>query len=259
MNIFRFIQKSMKMLIKIQFLHPVNFVFVFTAVCFTYFSGYMFIYFLLHKFTYIGNWDLNHVTFLYATFHICFGFTNLIMSQFKQFNQYIHRGQLDIIMIRPVNIFLQIIMRGCEFVSIGNIFVGIILLKISSAPLEITWNINTILNYLLLIQNGVFSIAGIYLIGATLSIYIINGKELRDLMLQTTQTYLIYPKEIYENWVQWIVTIIPLVFIINQPSLRFLNISSNYGIWVNFIGIALFILSYQVWFFCLRSYSGTGN
>lgn len=259
MSTVRFMYKSFRMLLKVQFIQSSNFYFVFLAVCFTYLGSYTFIYFLMQKFNTVLNWNLYHVTFLFAVYQISFGITNLLMSQFKQFSDYVHRGTLDTLMIRPINLFIQIIMRGCEFVSIGNIAVGVFLVMIVTKPLSIEWSTVQMLKFLLLIINSSFFIGGIYLIGATVSIYIINGKELRDLLVQTVQNYLIYPKEAYERWVQAALVISLLYFITNKPAQWFLGMTDVKDAWSVALGIPFFFGVYALWNLCLKSYTSSGN
>lgn len=255
----RFICKSFRMLLKIQFIQLSNFYFVFLAVCFTYLGSYTFIYFLMKKFNTVLDWNLYHVTFVFAVYQISFGITNLIMSQFKYFSDYVHRGTLDILMIRPMSLFLQIIMRGCEFVSLGNIAVGVFLVVMVTKPLEIEWSAIQIFKFMLLIVNSSLFIGGIYLIGATMSIYIINGKEVRDLLVQTLQNYLIYPKEAYERWIQAVLVFSLLYFVTNKPAQWFLGIADSWNAWSVILGLPFFLGIYGIWNFCLKSYTGAGN
>ena len=231
----------------------------FLAVCFTYLGSYAFIYFLMQKFNTVLDWNLHHVTFLFAIYQIGFGVTNLVMSQFKHFSEYVHRGTLDTLMIRPLNLFLQIIMRGCEFVSIGNVAVGVFLVIMVSEPLAIEWSVVQILKFALLVANASFFIGGIYLIGATMSIYIVNGKEVRDLMVQTLQNYLIYPKEAYEKWIQTALVFSMLYFVTNKPAQWFLGMGDPQDAWSVLTGLPFFLVMYRIWNVCLKSYTGAGN
>ncbi|MCP1311563.1 ABC-2 family transporter protein [Paenibacillus tyrfis] len=254
-----YINKSLKLLWKQQFIHPLNFWVTSIAVFLVFLTGYASIYFLMLKFGNVASWNIHQITFLYGLYVLCYGLTNVVMSQFKYFDSYVHRGKLDILLCRPRNVLLQIALQGFEFVSFGHISLGILLLFVSSIQLKMQWDLWVLGKLLLVVLNAVLMMAAIYIIGAVASIFIIQGRQVRDLAFMTLQNYLVYPLEAYHPWTRIIITAIPLSFILYFPVRWLMDDSANAGIFTLGTGILFLTGAIWLWNRMLCRYDGSSS
>ncbi len=78
---------------------------------------------VFEKFEHIQGWSLGEVAFLYGLAELAFGLMDMIFSGFdpKDFGLEVRRGTFDQILLRPINVTVQVLGRRLVMRRIGRI------------------------------------------------------------------------------------------------------------------------------------------
>jgi ABC-2 type transport system permease protein len=102
---------------------------------------------VFERFGNIKGWTLGEVAFLYGLVEFSFGLMDMIFSGFdpQRFGREIRRGTFDQMLLRPVNITVQVL--GMEFVlrRIGRIALGAAIFSLALSQTDIIWTMTKIL------------------------------------------------------------------------------------------------------------------
>ena len=97
--------------------------------------------FVIERFGNIAGWSLGEVGFLYGLVEFSFGLMDMIFSGFdpQNFGRQVRLGRLDQVLLRPINVTLQIF--GSEFIlrRIGRIVQGLVILFVAEGMIDIQW------------------------------------------------------------------------------------------------------------------------
>ena len=131
------------------------------------------------KFDNLGGWSLGQVAFLYGLAELSFGIMDLIFSGFDpdNFGLQIRQGRFDQLLLRPVNITLQVL--GSEFAMrrIGKIFIGFMIFLMALNLNPIIWTPTKILLTLLAVFSQVCFFGGLFVIGSTITFWTVESIE----------------------------------------------------------------------------------
>jgi ABC-2 type transport system permease protein len=224
--------------------------------------------FIFQKFDNLGGWTLPEVAFLYGMVEMAFGIMDLIFSGFDPptFGEQIRLGTFDQMLLRPLNLTLQIF--GSQFVlrRLGRIMQGIIILGLAISLLDIHWTASKIIYLPFVLFGMVCFFGGLFVTGATITFWTIQSIEVVNIFTYGGSEMMSYPMHIYQRWMrQFFTFIIPAIFLNYYPALYILDKPDPF----NFLPIASFLapaigfailwLSLQFWHFGIRHYQSTGT
>ncbi len=173
---------------------------------------------------------------------------------------YIRSGQFDRFLVRPVDpLFHLLADRFCHD-GIGHFLVGAALVAQASVALGLTWTPLT-LGYLAMsvLSGGAIFIA-LNLITATSAFWIIESIPVTQIVFNNYE-FAKYPLSIYHRGIQFLLTwVVPYGFTSFYPASYLLGRDVGALAWMGpVVAGALLLLSYGVWQYGLRHYSGTGS
>lgn len=230
-------------------------------------TGIIVIYFTLMTFDKINGWNLNELFFLFSLIFLTYGILIIFFTGFRDFESMVNSGEFDRLILRPRGLLFQIIASNADwFAAIGHGGLGIFLLVFSVNKLNIVWNFQMIIYYLLVVTGGVLIQGAIFLIIASLSFYFIKSGNIRDVFYWNMRKFAVYPISIFPKFIQYImiyvvpfafVNYFPAQFILNKFDMRqypeiFLYITP-------IVGIIMYTLAYLFWKFSLKFYKSSGN
>jgi len=248
--------------------YPVSFwleIVVNAIVIFTYFLGAALV---LQRFGHIGGWALGEIAFLWGTVEVAFGAMDMIFSGFDpgNFGQQVRLGRFDQLLLRPINITLQVL--GSEFVlrRLGRISQGIIIFGLALTMTDIAWTPLKLL-YLPLVWLGLIGFfGGLFIIGATITFWTVDSIEVVNIFTYGGSEMMSYPVGIYPDWLRRLFTyIIPGAFLNYYPALFFLNKPDPFKLpyFVQFlspvVGMGVLAAALAFWRFGIRHYQSTGS
>jgi len=248
--------------------YPVSFALEVFGSAFT--LGFFFIAFALtmSRFNQIGGWTLGEVAFIWGITEFSFAIMDMIFSGFDydSFGPMVRKGQFDQLLLRPVNITLQVL--GSRFVlyRLGRIIEGLAIFIFGLSQLTIQWTIWKILYIPLLSISQVVFFGSLFIIGATTTFWTMERLEILNIFTYGGSEIMSYPMHIFPRPIRLVFTyFVPAIFFSYFPSVFILNKSDPLGAPIFFRFIAPLIacgmlwLALRFWRFGVRNYQSTGS
>lgn len=224
--------------------------------------------FVFQRFGSIAGWNLGEVAFLYGMVEAAFGVMDMLFSGFdpQNFGRQVRLGRMDQLLLRPLDITLQVF--GSEFIMrrLGRIAQGLLVLGVAIAMLDIQWTIAKLLYMPVVIVSLVCFFGGLFIIGATITFWTYESIEVVNIFTYGGSEMMSYPMNIYQNWLrQFFTYIIPAIFLIYYPALYFLDKPDPFPMpgFARFlspvVGLGILWAALLFWNYGLRHYQSTGT
>lgn len=189
-------------------------------------SGFVTLAFVIQRFGSIAGWRLGEIAFLYGMVETSFGTMDLIFSGFDpgNFGRQTRLGRFDQLLLRPVDITLQVL--GSDFVirRVGRIAQGIAILFFAMNMTSIHWTVIKILYMPIVIASLIAFFGGLFIIGATISFWTLESIEIVNIFTYGGTEMMSYPMQIYPSWLRdFFSYILPAIFLNFYPTLYILD------------------------------------
>ncbi|HLF27646.1 MAG TPA: ABC-2 family transporter protein [Anaerolineae bacterium] len=217
----------------------------------------------------LGGWSLGEVGLLYGLSSISFALADMLGSGFDYgyFGPTMVRlGGFDQLLVRPVNLFLQVLAAQFVLRRIGRIVQGALILILALSLLDVAWTPLKIGFMVITIAGGVFFFMGLFIFGSGVSFWTVDSLEAINIVTYGGQMMTSYPMHIYQDWLRSIfMFIIPMAFVNYYPALWLLGKPDPLGgpTWLAFLSpfvcLIVFGLGIRMWFFGARRYQSTGS
>lgn len=240
-------------------------------VCVTAFlsgTGFLTIALVLQRFEGIAGWSLWEIAFLYGTVETAFGLMDMIFAGFDPptFGNLVRLGALDQMLLRPVNVFIQVFSADFVMRRLGRIFQGALVLVLSIVHLPVAWDLPLLAYILLLIVNLVAFFGGLFVAGSALTFWTIESIEVINIFTYGGSEMMSYPMSVYPRWMRAFFTfVLPGIFLNYYPALYILSKPDPLGFppFAPFIfplvGFGVLAAGSAFWQFALRRYQSTGS
>jgi len=230
-------------------------------------TGIIVIYFTLRKFDQLNGWNIYEMFFLFSFLFVTYGIMIIFFTGLRDFSYLVRSGNFDRFLLRPRGILYQLIFCDADwFAAIGQGGLGIVLFIISANRVGITWNLYNVLYMAAAILGGVLIQGAIFLILATLNIYLLETNSIKELFYWNMRKFAGYPISIFSKSIQVImIYMVPFAFVNYFPAQFYLRKSDSIyypEIFMHIsplVGIVLFTLAYIFWRYSLRYYKSSGN
>lgn len=208
----------------------------------------------------LKNFNANECILIYSIYLMVIGLFYAFFNWTLFYsNSYLINGKLTDVLIKPVNPLLFIIGQRFAFSEIIEFFTGFVLFIYSIIILKIS--ILKTLSLLLLVGPGTLSIAGIFIIVASIARKFPKIDEAFN-PLMSILDFAQYPVSIYPNMVKFFLTwIFPISLIAFYPASIVLEkeIFSLKLLFLPIYGLLFFIIGYLLFVKSVRDYESTGN
>lgn len=217
--------RYMSILFKSQMEYRTSFILLSIGQFFVPFLVFVSIYLLFQRFPSVGGWSLYEVSLCYGITHMAFSISECFARGFDSFSGLIVKGDFDRVLVRPRGTIVQVLGSRFEFSRIGRLTQAVIVLVFSIANLSLDWDIYKIITLVLMIASGIFIFSGIYMLGATLCFWTVEGLEIINMFTDGGREISQYPLSIYNEWIRkfftyvipfGVVNYIPLMFILGK-------------------------------------------
>ena len=255
--------KYMSILLKSQMEYRTSFILLSIGQFFVPFLIFISMLMFFQRFPSLGGWSLYEVALCYAVTHIAFSVSECFARGFDSFSSNVVNGDFDRILLRPRSTVLQVMGSKFEFTRIGRFIQSIIVLVFSLSNINVNWDIYKIITLLLMILSGIFIFTGIYILGATMCFWTIEGLEVVNIFTDGGREMSQYPLSIYKEWVRKFFTFVipfgtvnylPLMFILGKN-----GATSIAYMFIPLAGVLFIIPCLLVWRFGVKHYKSTGS
>ena len=220
------------------------------------------------RFDNLGGWTLGQVALLYGLSELSFGLMDMIFSGFDpdNFGLQIRRGTFDQLLLRPVNITLQVL--GSEFVlrRFGKIFIGFLIFFSALQMNPVIWTAPKVILIILAIFSQVCFFGGLFMIGSTITFWTVESIEVINIFTYGGSYMIAHPMHIFPDVLRRFFTfVIPAIFLNYYPALYILdkpdpfNMPAFAPLLSPVVGIGLLLVALACWRFGIRHYTSTGT
>lgn len=197
---------------------------------FTQIAGILFLYLVFEQIPSLQGWTLDQLIFIYGFAQIPRGIDHLFTDNIWLVAwRMVINGDFDRYMLRPMNIFFQVISEKLQPDAVGELLVGTILIVRSLMKGIVVVDVMHVLLFFASVIAGAVIYTAIKLFFASLAFWVkISGPFLQ--VAYEMADFAKYPTEIYAKLVRFIITwIIPFAFVAYFPASYFLGVSGVNG------------------------------
>jgi ABC-2 type transport system permease protein len=231
-------------------------------------AGFVTLAFVMQRFGNIAGWDLGEVAFLYGMVETSFGLMDMLFSGFDpgNFGRQTRLGRFDQLLLRPVDITIQVL--GSEFIirRLGRIAQGLAILVIALSMVNIHWTIGKLFYLPVVILSQIAFFGGLFIIGATVSFWTLESIEIMNIFTYGGTEMMSYPMHIYPDWIRdFFSYILPAIFLNYYPALFFLgkpdpfHFPSFASLLAPLAGFSILALAMAFWQYGIQHYQSTGT
>lgn len=224
--------------------------------------GIAFLYLIFDKIPSLNGWTLSQLIFIYGFAQIPRGIDHLFTDNIWLVAwRMVVNGDFDRYMLRPMNVFFQIICEKLQPDAIGELLIGTILIIMSLSKGIVIVDGVHIAMFIVSVIAGAVIYTSVKLFFASLSFWIKRSGPFLQVAYEMAD-FAKYPVEIYSKPIQFILTfVIPFAFVAYFPASYFLIQKSAFmtvGIEC-LIAVILSILAYSIFKIGISRYESAGN
>jgi len=224
--------------------------------------------FILERFGNIGGWTMSEIAFLAGMIEMSFGTMDMIFSGYDPdfFAKYVRNGTFDQVLLRPVNVFWQVMGSSFLLRRLGRILEGVIIFLIALSLLDIQWTTAKILYLPVVFVSQVLTMGALFIIGSTINFWTVERLEAFNILTYGSTDLVSYPMHIYPVWMQKVYTFLfPFIFLNYYPALFFLekpdplHLPPFAPFMAPVVALVFFAAAMRFWQFGINHYQSTGS
>lgn len=229
---------------------------------FTQIMGIAFLYLVFQQIPSLQGWTLDQLIFIYGFAQIPRGIDHLLTDNIWLIAwRLVINGDFDRYMLRPMNIFFQVVSEKLQPDALGELLVGTILVVRSLVKGIVVTDGLHVLLFLISILAGAFIYTSIKLFFASLAFWVKSSGPFLQMAYEMAD-FAKYPTEIYSKGIRFIITwVIPFAFVAYLPASFFLKSGTSVGIIGIECGIAVifWFIAYALFNHGTHVYESAGN
>ncbi len=248
--------------IKILMEYRVNFLIGATSTIFLQAAGLLTIWVVMRQIPDLDGWSLEEILLIYGLLTVSKSINHMFADNLWTIGRdYVRTGTFDRFMVRPVDpLFHLLADRFCHD-GIGNFLVGLALIAIAAARLDITWTpLHVAYLALMALSGGVIFIA-LNLITSVSGFWLMDSVPVTRVVFEMHE-FAKYPLVIYPRAIGMLMTVlIPYGFASFYPASYLLGreVAPVLAWGAPLVAAVLMVIGLAVWRFGLRHYSSTGT
>ncbi|MCX2971083.1 ABC transporter permease [Streptomyces sp. TRM70308] len=215
----------------------------------------------------LGGFAMAEVAFLYGTTSAAFGLADLLLGSMNGVGQRVRDGTLDVLLVRPVPVFLQVAADRFALRRLGRVSQALLVLGWSLVQLDAaSWSAGQWLMVPMMVLSGTAIYGALYAGGAAFQFWAQDAAEVQNSFTYGGNTLLQYPPTVFgAELVRGVTFVVPLAFVNWVPALRVLGRDDPLGLpgWVDFASPAVALVCCAgaglAWRAGLRGYRSTGS
>lgn len=219
------------------------------------------VFILMDKFNFMDQYDIYQVMLGISIVQFGFSFAECFGRGFDKFAKVIKTGSLDLMLIRPRNIYLQVFGSNIEFSKLSRIVASIVLFVVSIVNIDFDKSLlNVCLLILLLIFSSVIYFS-LYILSACFCFKTIEGLEFVNIFTDGSREFGQYPMGLFRKEVLIVFTYLIPIACVNYYPVSYILGQSDSILYLISPLFCLLLLSVSVMVFnkCLAHYESAGS
>lgn len=213
------------------------------------------------------GWNIGEVALLTSMMSFCFGLAEMAGAGIENFAETIRHGEFDRVLLRPVNVVIQVVGSDFRLRRLGRMFQGLLGFGVALYLLPgLQWTIGKFLALALGIASGMLIFIAILFLGATICFWTIETTELINSLYYGARTMLSYPMTIYDRGLQgFFLFVVPVAFGSYLPTCYILGKTLPFDLPRGlvfaspFAACAFALIAGLIWSFGVRHYQSSGS
>lgn len=208
----------------------------------------------------LNGWPLPAVMLIYGLMSLSRSLNQMFTDSTWQLGGYIRRGGFDRFLIRPINPLFHLFANQFNPDGVGNFLVGLMLVAAAGRSLGVFTSAYAVLYAVVAVVSGGVIFTAISLIAATSAFWLADATAVSAAVFENHR-FAYFPLNIYPRGFIFALTwVIPYGFASFYPAAFLLGRDVGMLAWLGpVVAIVLAVISYRVWLFGMRHYSGTGT
>lgn len=231
----------------------------------TQFMGIVFLYLVFEQIPSLKGWSLDQLIFIYGFAQIPRGIDHLFTDNIWLVAwRLVLNGNFDRYMLRPMNVFFQVISEKLQPDALGELLVGTILIIRSLGKGIVVVDAVHVLLFFVSVLAGAVIYTSVKLFFASLAFWLkMSGPFLQ--VAYEMANFAKYPTEIFAKGIRFIITwVIPFAFVAYLPAAYFLGVGNMLGnggvVAVECVIAAVFwVVAYALFQKGISIYESSGN
>lgn len=224
--------------------------------------GLVFLVLVFRQIPDLQGWTFDQLVFIYGFAQIPRGIDHLFTDNIWLVAwRYVINGSFDRYMLRPMNVFFQVISEKLQPDALGELLIGFTLVGISLGKGIVIVDFAHVVLFIVSVIAGAIIYTSIKLFFATIAFWVkISGPFLQ--VAYDMAQFAKYPTEIYAKPIKFIITwIIPFAFVAYLPASYFLMVDKSWLVIVVECVIALvfWVVAYGFFNYGISRYESAGN
>lgn len=225
-------------------------------------AGIAFLYLVFEQIPSMKDWSFEQILFIYGFAQIPRGLDHLLTDNLWMVSwQMVIRGTFDKYMLRPMNVFFQIVCEKVQMDALGELLVGIVLVVQAVKRGTVTVTPLKVLFFFVSIVAGAVIYTSVKLFFAAVAFWVKDSSPFLTTAYEMAD-FAKYPIEIYSKPIRIVLmTVLPFAFVAYIPSTFFL-VDAN--VWTTIgaecvIAVIFWLISYGLFQRGLTKYESAGN
>lgn len=229
---------------------------------FTQAAGIAFLYLVFEQIPDLQGWTLEQLIFIYGFAQIPRGIDHLLTDNIWMVAWWmVIDGDFDRYMLRPMNVFFQVICEKLQPDALGELLVGIILIGMSISKGIVIIGAAHIILFFVSVIAGAVIYTSVKLFFASIAFWVKQSGPFLQVAYEMAD-FAKYPTEIYGKVVHFIITwIIPFAFVAYLPASYFL-MDKNPWLTIGVecvIAVVFWMIAYKMFSYGTSRYESAGN
>lgn len=208
----------------------------------------------------IAGWTQAQVLIVVGLYRIVDGIINAqIAPNMREIDRYVQTGELDLLLLRPVESQFLVSTRLVALPELINIPIGLALVIYAGFQAQVAWSMSGILLALLLLLCGSLMVYAVWFMMMALALWFTWSPF--ESMVGNLFSIGRYPVDFFQRQVRALLTfIIPVAFATTFPAEALLGrIDPTVGLIAPIFALVLLLLSQRFWRWGLRSYGSASS
>ena len=253
--------KYLLMHLKSQLEYKSSFILSFLAQIFPIGLSACMVFVLIDRFNFGARFNTYEVMLGIAIVQFGFSFSEFLGRGFDKFSEIIKRGTLDLMLIRPRNIYIQVFGSRIEFAKMSRVIGSIVLFVIAINHINFDKSITNILLLIMLLAFSSLIYLSLYILGACFCFKTIEGLEFMNIFTDGGREFGQYPMDLFRREILIFFTYLIPIACVNYYPIKYILGYSNSVLYLisPLFCFIIFTISIILFNRCIKNYTSSGS